>query len=114
MDGRPRYAGPVTPDEHPGTGSAEPAGGDATARQQARLDTTLGEAAPTAAVDVPTRMLVAVGTAIWALGLVVTLVVPALHEGDRSWWPWSCVTGIALGAFAWWYVGRTEPRPDAG
>lgn len=66
---------------------------------------SLGAAAPTA-TTVPTRTLVIVGTTLWALALAVTLVVPALHTGDRSWWPWSCVTGIALGAFAWWYVGR--------
>ena len=54
----------------------------------------------------PTRTIVVVGTAVWALALVVTLVVPSLHTGERSWWPWTCVTGMALGAFAWWYVGR--------
>ena len=43
---------------------------------------------------------------VWVLALVVTLVVPSLHTGDRSWWPWTCVSGIALGAIAWWYVGR--------
>jgi hypothetical protein len=32
--------------------------------------------------------------------------VPSMHSGDRSWWPWTCVTGIVLGAFAYWYVGR--------
>jgi Protein of unknown function (DUF2530) len=68
--------------------------------------TPLGESAPVEPVDVPARTIVLVGTAIWAVALVVTLLVPALHTGDRSWWPWSCVTGIALGAFAWWYVGR--------
>ncbi|HET6967777.1 MAG TPA: DUF2530 domain-containing protein, partial [Ornithinibacter sp.] len=66
----------------------------------------LGAAAPTEPIDVPTRSIVLVGTALWALALVVTLVVPALHTGERSWWPWTCVTGIALGAFAFWYVGR--------
>lgn len=70
--------------------------------------TPLGESAPVEATTVPTRTIVVVGTAIWAVALVVTLLVPALHTGDRSWWPWTCVTGIALGAFAWWYVGRTQ------
>ena len=66
----------------------------------------LGAAAPTEPIDVPTRTIVLVGTALWAVALVVTLVVPALHTGERSWWPWTCVTGIALGAFAFWYVSR--------
>ena len=67
---------------------------------------TLGSAAPTEPLDVPTRTIVVLGIAVWALALVVTLVVPTLHSGERSWWPWACVTGMALGAFAWWYVGR--------
>jgi hypothetical protein len=46
------------------------------------------------------------GTAAWVVALVVTLVVPALHTGDRSWWPWCCVAGIALGAVGFSYVRR--------
>ncbi len=50
---------------------------------------------------------------LWVVALVVTLVVPALHTGDRSWWPWTCVIGIALGAIAWWYVGRGHDNAAA-
>ena len=46
------------------------------------------------------------GIGLWALALVVTLAVPALHSGDRSWWPWSCVAGIALGVLGYSYVRR--------
>ena len=46
------------------------------------------------------------GIALWAVALVVTLAVPALHSGDRSWWPWSCVAGIALGLLGYSYVRR--------
>ncbi|MBT9255058.1 DUF2530 domain-containing protein [Phycicoccus sp. KQZ13P-1] len=66
----------------------------------------LGRSAPVDPPDVPTRTLVLVGSGVWTLALVVTLLVPALHTGERSWWPWACVTGLALGAFAWWYVRR--------
>lgn len=66
----------------------------------------LGQAAPVEPHAVPTRAIIGAGTGCWVLALVVTLVVPALHTGDRSWWPWTCVTGILLGAFGWWYVGR--------
>ena len=31
--------------------------------------------------------IVEAGIVTWAVALVVTLVVPALHEGDRDWWP---------------------------
>ena len=84
------YAGPVTTQE-PHSEQAHPA---------------LGASAPVESLDVPTRPIIGVGIGLWVVALVVTLVVPGLHTGDRSWWPWTCVTGIALGAFAWWYVGR--------
>jgi len=70
----------------------------------------LGRSAPVEPLAVPTRAIVGSGIALWAVALVVTLVVPALHTGERSWWPWTCATGIALGAFAWWYVGRATAR----
>lgn len=55
---------------------------------------------------VATTRVIAAGSALWAVALVVTLVVPELRTGDRSWWPWSCVTGLALGAFGYVYVRR--------
>jgi hypothetical protein len=66
----------------------------------------LGTSAPVEPLAVPTRPIIGVGIGLWVLALVVTLLVHDLHTGDRSWWPWTCVTGIALGAFASWYVGR--------
>lgn len=55
---------------------------------------------------VPIRRIVEMGIAAWAVALAVTLVVPSLHTGDRSWWPWSCVAGIVLGGIGWAYVRR--------
>lgn len=46
------------------------------------------------------------GMAVWALALVVVLLVPQLRTGDRSWWPWACVTGLVLGAIGYVYVRR--------
>lgn len=65
-----------------------------------------GDSAPVDPPHVPTLAIALVGTAAWTLALVATLLIPALHTGERSWWPWACVTGIALGVFAWWYVRR--------
>lgn len=59
-----------------------------------------------APLHVPTRRLVLAGTALWAVALLVTLVVPGLHEGDRSWWPWTCVAGIGLGGLGLAYLSR--------
>ncbi|MGG5258178.1 DUF2530 domain-containing protein [Phycicoccus avicenniae] len=74
--------------------------------QTPRPRATLGESAPVEPPHVPTSLITLVGCALWAVALVVSLAVPALHTGERSWWPWACVSGLALGAFAWWYVRR--------
>ena len=42
----------------------------------------------------------------WVLALAVFLVVPALHEGERDWWPWVPVTGLVLGLIGYLYVRR--------
>jgi hypothetical protein len=46
------------------------------------------------------------GTALFAVALVVTLLVPALHSGDRDWWPWACASGLALGLIGLAYILR--------
>ncbi|KGN30622.1 hypothetical protein N802_06395 [Knoellia sinensis KCTC 19936] len=46
------------------------------------------------------------GLVLWGVALVLTLLVPALHEGDRSWWPWACVAGLVLGTVGLLYVRR--------
>lgn len=43
---------------------------------------------------------------LWAVGLVITVAVPALHTGDRSWWPWCAVAGLVLGALGYAYLRR--------
>ena len=58
-------------------------------------------------------------TAAWAVALVVVLIArDALPAGSR-WWVWTCVTGLAMGLFALWYVPvlkrgrqRTAERRD--
>ena len=57
-------------------------------------------------VAVPMTRIVAIGIGVWAVALVVTLVVPTLHEGPRSWWPWCCVAGLLLGLAGYAYVRR--------
>ncbi|MEU7894391.1 DUF2530 domain-containing protein [Nonomuraea sp. NPDC049152] len=48
------------------------------------------------------------GTALWAVGLVVLLIV---RPGpDHAWWIWTCVTGIVFGGFGYWFVGRRSRR----
>lgn len=67
------------------------------------------------AMQVPTQRIISIGLVLWAVALLVTLVVPALHEGDRSWWPWACVAGLVLGSVGLLYVRRGRGNAhDAG
>lgn len=67
------------------------------------------------ALQVPTQRIIAIGLALWAVALLATLVVPALHEGDRDWWPWACVAGFVLGSIGFLYVRRGRGNAhDAG
>ena len=67
------------------------------------------------AMQVPTQRIIAIGLVLWLVALAVTLVVPALHEGDRSWWPWGCVAGFVLGLIGLLYVRRGRGNAhDAG
>lgn len=56
-------------------------------------------------------LVAAVGTAIWGAALVVLLLI-GLPDHDR-WWLWVCVTGIAIGLFAMWYIPRIQRSRDA-
>jgi hypothetical protein len=53
-----------------------------------------------------TARIVEIGMTCWFVALVISVLVPALHQGERSWWPWTCVAGIAFGALALLYVRR--------
>jgi len=53
-----------------------------------------------------TARIVEIGMACWLVALVVSVLVPALHQADKAWWPWTCVAGIAGGALALLYVRR--------
>jgi Protein of unknown function (DUF2530) len=49
-----------------------------------------------------------VGTAGWAVALVVLLIVrDSLPPGQR-WWIWTCACGLGMGLFALWYVPRLK------
>ena len=66
-------------------------------------------------LQVPTQRIIEIGLALWVVALLVTLLVPALHEGERSWWPWACVAGLVLGAVGLLYVRRGRGNAhDAG
>ena len=100
--GREGYADDVTESQRTGGGPAEdqrPALGDG----------------PVAGADAGRELeplawssarIVLGGLVLWAVALVLTLVVPALHTGERDWWPWCCVAGLALGSLGYAYMRR--------
>jgi hypothetical protein len=50
---------------------------------------------------------VTVGTALWAVALVVMLLLRAdLEDDGRGWWIWTCVAGFALGLLGIAYCVR--------
>ena len=58
-------------------------------------------------------MVIWVGTAAWAVALVVLLIIRDSLPAGQRWWIWTCVCGVAFGLFALWYVPRLK-RGRAG
>lgn len=57
-------------------------------------------------VTVRTLTIVRIGIVLWAAALIVVLAVPALRAGERDWWVWVPVSGIALGLIGHLYLSR--------
>jgi hypothetical protein len=49
-----------------------------------------------------------VGTAAWAVALVVLLVLREQIPAGQRWWIWTCTAGVVMGLFALWYVPRLK------
>jgi len=54
------------------------------------------------------QLVTVVGTAGWALALIVLLIVRGSLPAGARWWIWTCATGVAMGLFALWYVPRLK------
>ncbi len=61
---------------------------------------------PLRALDVPMRRIVELGLVGWLIALGVILAVPALRTGERAWWPWCAVAGVAVGLIGYGYLRR--------
>lgn len=62
-------------------------------------------------VDVPEARLRTItvvhwGMVLWAIVLAAVLLIPPLRSGDRAWWVWVPVAGLALGAIGHGYLAR--------
>ncbi len=54
------------------------------------------------------KLVTVVGTAGWALALIVLLIVRGSLPADARWWIWTCAAGVVMGLFALWYVPRLK------
>jgi hypothetical protein len=54
------------------------------------------------------QLVTALGTAGWALALIVLLIVRGSLPSDARWWIWTCATGLVMGLFGLWYVPRLK------
>jgi uncharacterized membrane protein len=54
------------------------------------------------------QLVTIVGTAGWAIALIVLLIVRGSLSADARWWIWTCAAGVAMGLFALWYVPRLK------
>jgi Protein of unknown function (DUF2530) len=52
------------------------------------------------------RQVTVIGTAVWAVALVILLILRDQLPADDRWWIWTCVAGVCMGLFALWYVPR--------
>ncbi len=54
------------------------------------------------------QLVAGVGTAAWAVALVVLLILREQIPADERWWIWTCAAGLAMGLFGLWYVPRLK------
>jgi ABC-type nickel/cobalt efflux system permease component RcnA len=54
------------------------------------------------------RRVTVVGTAGWAVALIVLVIVRDRLPADARWWIWTCAAAVAMGLFALWYVPRLK------
>ena len=54
------------------------------------------------------RLVTAVITGAWVIGLISVLVLRQHLAPDQRWWVWTCAVGVCMGLFALWYVPRLK------
>ena len=54
------------------------------------------------------QLVTGVVTAGWAVALAVLLIIRDSLREDVRWWIWTCVAGLALGLFGYWYLPRLK------
>ena len=54
------------------------------------------------------RLVTAVITAAWVIGLISVLVLRDHLSPSQRWWVWTCAVGVCMGLFGLWYVPRLQ------
>jgi len=54
------------------------------------------------------RLVTAVITAAWVIGLISVLVLRDHLSPGQRWWVWTCAVGVCMGLFGLWYVPRLK------
>ncbi len=54
------------------------------------------------------RLVTAVITGAWVIGLISVLVLRQHLAPSQRWWVWTCAVGVCMGLFALWYVPRLK------
>jgi len=62
--------------------------------------------APPPPLEANDWLVTVIGTAGWALALIVLLIIRGSLPAADRWWFWTCATGLVMGLFALWYVPR--------
>lgn len=48
----------------------------------------------------------------WVLALIALLSAGSLLPADVHWWIWTCVSGVVMGLFGFWYVPFLKRRRE--
>jgi hypothetical protein len=63
-----------------------------------------GRPSPPPPLEANDQLVAGVVTAGWVIALIVLLIVRDSLPAHERWWIWTCLSGVALGLFALWYV----------
>jgi len=54
------------------------------------------------------QLIAAIGTAVWAVALIVLVSLRNHLPPSHHWWIWTCLTGVGLGLFGVLYIPRLK------
>ena len=64
--------------------------------------------APPPPLEANDQLVMGVITAGWVIAFIVLLIVRGSLPAGSRWWIWTCLTGVAMGIFGFWYVPRLK------